>query len=67
MVASNAAGEYVPPCIILPSQTDSIDGIGPNVDVDGFREAFYLTSRDGWQTNDTFLSYVQALYFYVMQ
>lgn len=55
----NAAGHMFPPMMIFPGRAKNPD---PHfVDMDGFPEAAYTASPNGWQTEYTFYQYVCQL------
>ena len=63
MMCACATGEFIPPFIILPGKRTTMT---PNqCDMSSYKEAYYVTSNDGWQTADTFLLFVQQFYAWV--
>jgi hypothetical protein len=63
----NAAGLFLPPMVILPSASNTLD-LGPKCcEVQQFKNAWYCSSRDGWQTNTTFLAFLQKFYTFLIE
>lgn len=59
MVCFNAFGDFVPPLIVFPGERFRETGI------EGFAEAIYGKSANGWMDSDLFVSFVHHFSAYV--